>query len=77
MDTERWVPIPVKGYRGLYDISDLGRVRRSAPWPSYRTGQLLTPSRNLHGSLMIRFHDLGRPSNHSLAITQPVFPIVA
>ena len=25
MDTERWIPIP--GYEGLYEISDLGRVR--------------------------------------------------
>lgn len=27
---ERWLPIP--GYEGIYDVSDLGRVRSWAPW---------------------------------------------
>lgn len=29
MTTERWIPVP--GYQGLYEVSDLGRVRNVTP----------------------------------------------
>jgi NUMOD4 motif/HNH endonuclease len=37
-NTERW--LPVVGYEGLYEVSDLGRVRNS------RTGRILAPARS-------------------------------
>lgn len=37
---ERWCPIP--GYEGLYDVSDLGRVRSWIPWRKRPLPHILT-----------------------------------
>jgi hypothetical protein len=42
---EQWKPIP--GYRGLYEVSDLGRVR------NVRTGRLLKLTPNTAGYLVV------------------------
>lgn len=49
--TERWLPIP--GYEGYYEVSDLGRVRSLDRWTTDRLGrrrfrraQVLTPNFN-------------------------------
>src|SRR4051794_29351593 len=48
MNAEHWLPIPVDGYRDHYEISDLGRVRRSAPGNATQVGKVralaLTPA---------------------------------
>jgi len=41
MADEQWKP--VVGYEGLYEVSDLGRVRRSAPGRGTRVGRMLRP----------------------------------
>lgn len=53
--TERWLPVP--GWEGLYEISDLGCVR-SLPRAGKRRnriygGKLLKPSVNAYGYLVI------------------------
>lgn len=53
---ERWLPVP--GYEGLYEISDLGRVR-SLPRRSCR-GQVLKPSLSPLGYPRVHLNDRGR-----------------
>lgn len=45
---EEWRPVPIPEYADLYEVSNLGRVRRSAPSPSRRAcnvkvGRVLKP----------------------------------
>src|SRR5258708_787590 len=40
MDDERWEPIGPVEYAGHYEVSDRGRVRRSAAGPSTRPGKV-------------------------------------
>ena len=47
--TERWVP--AKGFEGLYEVSSIGRVRRSAPGKSTFPGKILKPINHPHGYL--------------------------
>lgn len=42
MTPERWLPVP--GYEGIYDVSDLGRVRSWAPWRGEPVPRILNPS---------------------------------
>jgi hypothetical protein len=48
--TERW--LPVVGYEGWYEVSDLGRVRRIKPEKATKPGRFLTPYTNKHGYVM-------------------------
>src|SRR4051812_11735576 len=41
---ERREPVGVEAYRGFYEVSDLGRVRRSVPGKGTRPGKILTPT---------------------------------
>lgn len=58
---ERW--LPVVGYEGLYEVSDLGRVRginrtvfRRNGKPVRLRGMLLAQRPNVHGRLIVSFH---------------------
>src|SRR5262249_11823736 len=42
MATERWLPIPLDPYRDHYDLSDRGRVRRTAPGAFTRPGKIIS-----------------------------------
>ena len=59
MTTEAWRP--VVGWEGLYEVSDLGRVRsldrsftRTNGWEYTRKGQILSPGRIKSGHLTVR-----------------------
>lgn len=43
---ERWKPVPLPEYADFYDVSDRGRVRRSAPANGTRPGKVLSPAPN-------------------------------
>lgn len=65
MDIERWVP--VRGYEGLYEVSDLGRVR-SLPRPGTR-GVVLRPDVGGPGYPAVRLFRQGKKTHlnvHSL-----------
>lgn len=47
--SERW--LPAHGYEGLYEVSDLGRVRRIAGGRGARAGYILAPSPDRKGYL--------------------------
>lgn len=49
--TERWLPIP--GFEGLYDVSDMGRVRSS------RAGRVRSATAHPSGHLKIQLHKNG------------------
>lgn len=40
-ERERWLPVPVKGYEHLYEVSDLGRVRSSTKRNKWPAGHLV------------------------------------
>lgn len=44
---ERW--LPVVGWEGYYEVSDLGRVRRVAPYHGYPAGRLVAQCRTKSG----------------------------
>lgn len=55
---ERW--LPVRGYEGLYEVSDLGRVRsldRIVSGPRTWRGRILTPTLNNVGYLGVMLSD--------------------
>lgn len=47
--TERWLPVP--GYHGLYEVSDLGNVK------TLRRGRLLTPHPDGKGYPVVKLYD--------------------
>jgi len=53
-DTERWLPIP--GYEGLYDVSDLGRVRSWYPWRELPVPHFLRPIADSGGYLYVNLY---------------------
>ena len=49
LQAESWKPVSVDGFEGLYEVSDLGRVRRSSDScyrGAWKSGRFLKPSRN-------------------------------
>jgi len=40
-EKERWKPCPIEGYEELYEVSNLGYVRRCAPGGAARVGRVL------------------------------------
>ena len=64
--TERWKP--VVGFEHLYEVSDQGRVRRSAPGKGTRVGTILTPRPTRKGYLRVRLPDKDF-SIHRLVLT--------
>lgn len=72
--TERWLPI--EGWEGIYEVSDLGRVRRIAPQPLGRRqsppthGGILRSGDNGGGRLYrmatLQHLSSGRPNTHLL-----------
>lgn len=49
---ERWLPVP--GYEGLYEVSDLGRVRSLRRKGTY--GRVLRPAVSRKGKRMVQLH---------------------
>lgn len=52
---ERWTEI--KGYEGLYEISDMGRVRRKPD------GYVLRPAKNCNGYMHLVLREMGLPKH--------------
>jgi len=71
MNCERWVPVPVEEYRDYYEISDRGRIRRTAPHPHYVAGKVRVPNIDPHGSPIVRL------SARCVQRTFAVAPLVA
>ena len=65
MNPERW--LPVVGWEGWYEVSDLGRVRRAAPGKRTTPGRLRTPSVDPRGYHRVR---LSRGSSTSQSTTK-------
>lgn len=68
-DREVW--IPVRGHEGLYEVSNLGRVRRDicAPHRSLGVpGRLLKPSSTAAGYLHVSLSNGGRVTTHRLHV---------
>lgn len=60
--SESWSPIP--GYRGLYEVSSAGRIRRVAPAIGTKPGHILSPS-EMPGPRPYRIVSLARsPDDH-------------
>ena len=64
MRAERWLPIV--GHEGLYEVSDLGRIRRSAPGISTHVGKVLKQDRTARGYMNIKLCKKGAMGNKSL-----------
>lgn len=47
---------PVVGWDDLYEVSDQGQVRRTAPGPSTRVGRVLKPSTTSKGYSVVRLY---------------------
>lgn len=45
--TEQWKP--VVGYEGLYEVSDIGRMKRVGRGPGAQSGRILSPEQSPHG----------------------------
>jgi hypothetical protein len=67
MDAERWVPIPAEGYSDHYEVSDRGRVRRSAPGPSTRPGKIRALYSGPWGTYLVGLHAHGTPRHVAMA----------
>ena len=52
---ERW--LPVIGYEGIYDVSNLGFVRRAKPGPSTWIGRKLKGSADDHGYMHVELYN--------------------
>ncbi len=58
---EQWRPI--RQWEGLYEVSDLGRVRRVAAIPAHRCNRVLRPRDNGHGYVQVRLRRPGTKLN--------------
>lgn len=57
MSSELWKP--VVGYEGLYEVSDLGRVKRIKAAQGTRPGMILAPIEGKRGYLSVHLHGSG------------------
>ena len=57
--TERWLPIA--GFVGVYEISDLGRVRRVAPAKGATVGKIMAARPNRDGYLRVSLWNSPNP----------------
>src|SRR5689334_7164887 len=71
MSGERWEPVGVEAYRDHYEVSDLGRVRRSVPGKGTHPGKILTPT------IAIRDHPVVKLSAGTVNRSFAVAPLVA
>jgi len=55
---ERWRPI--REWEGIYEISDMGRIRRMVGGTSTYAGRIMSPIENGHGYLTVRLRYNGR-----------------
>lgn len=69
MNTETWKE--VKGYEGLYEVSDLGRVRSLGRWCNSKNGstqkkrnRILVQEITVHGYCRVRLYDKNGKSKH-------------
>jgi len=78
MTAERW--LPVVGYEGWYEVSNLGRVKRVRPGRRTRVGKILKPGRNSsgYGSVCLYVNGVRRSRPvHILAATAFIGPYPA
>jgi len=68
VSTERWLPIP--GYEGRYDVSDLGRVRSWLPWRGEPVPRIRKALVNDNGHLAVSL------SNDGCQVTAKVHQLV-
>lgn len=66
--TERWLPVP--GFEGFYDVSDLDQVRsvRHMTKAGWRGGKILAQFPDKDGYLRVGLSRLGKVSQHSVAV---------
>lgn len=77
MDNEEWRPVPVAEYSDHYEVSNLGRVRRTKVVPGCRAGRILTASPDRRGRLTVHMcanHAPRRFPVHILVLTAFVGP---
>src|SRR3954454_8532865 len=67
MEDERWEPIGPVEYAGHYEISDLGRVRRSAAGACTRPGRILLPAPTRSGHPIVKLSAGGISRSFQLA----------
>lgn len=61
---EKWRP--VVGYEGLYEVSDMGQVRRAAPGRYTFVGKVLRAHPNVHGYPVVRLTKNGVQRTHPM-----------
>ena len=71
IDAERWNQI--QGYEGIYEISDLGRVRRSRPGQGTMAGKVLKIRRNKEGYHQVVLYDNGAHSYRTATLVASTF----
>ncbi len=61
-DSEEWKPVPVNGYEDNYEVSNLGRIRRSKPgnWGQYPAGMIIHVKPNARGYSQVCLKNNGR-----------------
>lgn len=52
--TETWRPVPLREFANYYDVSNLGRVRRTKPGGGSRVGYILKEREGRNGYLIVR-----------------------
>lgn len=60
LNDERWLPI--MGYEGLYEVSDMGRIKSVRSRTNTKVGYVLSPIR-LHHSYSVRLSKDGKATN--------------
>lgn len=63
---EQWLPVPIPEFAHLYEVSDLGRVRRIAPAQGTRVGRIIGGRPNRDGYLRVNLCDRTRNGTDKL-----------
>lgn len=61
---ENWKPVP--DWEGIYEVSDLGRVRRLVKGTGTKPGRFLNPCFGSNGYVLVHFHYQGRSHARTL-----------
>jgi len=74
---EEWRQVPLADFADAYSVSNLGRVRRDAPSPRSRPGDILKPRDHGHGSINVSLcfqgHRRDFSIRHLVALTFPEY----